>query len=71
MRNSKKQMMLVMLSLLLMTYLTGCSRVTLYPMTNDHIQQVKKGEEYKAPRDGYFLSTDYMSKVLKAKVGGF
>jgi len=40
-------------------------------MTNDHIQQVKKGEEYKAPRDGYFLSTDYMSKVLKAKVGGF
>jgi len=52
--------------------LSGCqSAVTLYLLEGDHIVNVKKGEEFTAPRDGYFLSDEYFKKVLKAQVKEF
>lgn len=50
----------------------GCSslyKVELYPITTLDIISVKKGESLTAPKDGYFLSDEYMKEVNKAKVG--
>jgi len=51
----------------------GCSGpgVTLYPLEGDHIINVAAGEEFTAPRDGYYLSDEYFKKVLKAQVKEF
>jgi hypothetical protein len=54
-----------------MICLTGCNRVTLYPLEGNHIINVKADEEFTAPRDGYFLSDEYFKKVLKANVKEF
>lgn len=58
-----------------MICLTGCSgpaaEVNLYPLAGDHIIDVSKGQTFEAPRDGYFLSNEYMIKVLKVKVKEF
>ena len=65
---------LLICSPILMIWLTGCDSqkpVILYPLTGDHIINVAADEEFTAPRDGYFLSDDYMQKVLKAKVKEF
>ncbi len=62
---------LVICSLTLTILSAGCSRISLYPLEGDHIINVKAGEEFTAPRDGYFLSDEYFKKVLKAKVGEF
>lgn len=60
-------------SLILMIYSMGCSgpAAVLYPLQGDHIINVAADEEFTAPRDGYFLSDDYLKKVLKAKVQDF
>jgi len=56
----------------LVLWLCGCNApITLYPLEGDHIVNVKKGEEFTAPREGYFLSNEYLKKVLKAKVKEF
>ena len=52
---------------------TGCSgpAAVLYPLQGDHIINVKADEEFTAPRNGYFLSDEYLKKVLKAQVKEF
>lgn len=60
--------MLLLLTLLSATS-TACSRtVNLYPITNEDIMAVKAGEQMTAPRDGLFMSTMYVEKILKARV---
>ncbi|HPB94171.1 MAG TPA: hypothetical protein PLR31_11570 [Anaerohalosphaeraceae bacterium] len=47
----------------------GCSpAVKLYPITGEHIIEAHKGQSFTPPRDGYFLSDDYFTKILKARV---
>ena len=48
--------------------LTGCGNVKLYPIADDHIIQVDAGQTFTAPRDGYFLSSEYLKRILDAKV---
>lgn len=48
--------------------LSGCARVVLHPIEQTDIMQVKKGQTYEAPKDGYFLSELYIKEVMQAKV---
>lgn len=48
--------------------LTGCASIKLYPIADDHIIQVDAGQTFTAPRDGYYLSSDYLKRILDAKV---
>lgn len=48
--------------------LTGCGSVKLYPIADDHIIQVDAGQMFTAPRDGFFLSSEYLKRILDAKV---
>ena len=48
--------------------LTGCGSVKLYPIADDHIIQVDAGHTLTAPRDGYFLSSEYLKRILDAQV---
>lgn len=64
--------LLAVLLLALCLLFSGCGRsVNLYPLAQDHIVRLDKGQTFTAPRDGYFLSDDYLKKVLKAKVQDF
>jgi hypothetical protein len=54
--------------LLLLTGLTGCSTVRLYPIAKQDIVIMQKGVSYTPDRDGFFLSQFYLSEVVKAKV---
>lgn len=50
-------------SLLLLTASTGfegCARVTMHPIEQTDIVQVKAGDTVKAPKDGAFLSQEYI-----------
>mgnify|MGYP005627928277 CR=1 FL=1 len=48
--------------------LTGCASVKLYPIADDHIIQVGEGQTFTTPRDGYFISTEYLKRILDAQV---
>lgn len=48
--------------------LTGCGSVRLYPIADDHIIQIDSGQTFTAPRDGYFLSSEYLKRVLDVKI---
>ena len=55
--------------LLVLTALTGCQKaITLHPIEQSDIIQVKGGETLVAPKDGYFLSDMYVNEVVQAKV---
>lgn len=58
--------LLVLASILL---IAGCGSVTiLHPISAQDIFVLKKGESVQAPKDGYFLSNEYLAEVAKAKV---
>lgn len=69
----KSMKMILMLTFIpaLMISLTGCRSVVLHPIEAEHIQSLDAGQQFTAPRAGYFLSDDYLKKVLKAKVTQF
>lgn len=48
--------------------LSGCARITLHPIEMTDIMQVKQGQTYEAPKDGYFLSDFYIKEVMQAKI---
>ena len=56
---------LIIAALLLMS---GCARVVLHPIEMRDIVQVKQGESFEAPKDGYFLSDFYIKEVMRARV---
>lgn len=47
---------------------SGCARVVLHPIKKIDIMPVKKGLTYEAPKDGYFLSEEYIKLVMQAKI---
>jgi len=49
---------------------SGCStnRVTIHPVEGIDIVMVKEGQDFKAPKDGAFLSLEYIHEVMKAKI---
>ena len=51
-------------------FLAGCSQphVVIHPITNTDIVAVKQGQTFEAPKDGFFLSADYVREVMQAKV---
>lgn len=67
-RKSMKTILMLIFIPASMTSLTGCRSVVLHPIEAEHIQGLDAGQQFTAPRDGYFLSDDYLKKVLKAKV---
>jgi hypothetical protein len=54
--------------LLSLAALTGCSRVTLYPITERDIVMLKEGETITAPKQGAFLSDLYIEEVMKVRI---
>lgn len=48
--------------------LSGCAQVVLHPIEQTDIMQVKQGQTYEAPKDGYFLSDFYIKEVMQAKI---
>ena len=55
------------LSLQLCLGLIGCASIRLYPIDQQDIVIMRKGESYTPDRDGYFLSNLYMQEVMDAK----
>ena len=47
---------------------TGCASVKLYPIANDHIIQVDAEQTLVAPRDGYFISSEYLKRILDTEI---
>jgi len=65
---SKINFLITLLGLICILTLTGCGGVKLYPILDNNIIAVKQGEQFTAPRDGYFLSVEYVERVLEARV---
>lgn len=59
-------------ALTILITLSGCASlerpIVLHPITNQDFHQLKKGDAYTAPGDGYFLSKYFFDEVEKAKV---
>ena len=71
MRKASKLLKLVTL-LTSLACLTGCGifkkDIVLHPIEKSDIVMVSKGETLVAPKDGAFLSSEYISSVMEAKV---
>jgi len=56
-------------SVLCLVSLTGCgSKTVLHPIEGTDIVMVDKGQTFNAPKQGAFLSDEYIQEVMKAKV---
>lgn len=55
---------------LILICLSGCwqSKVHVHPIETADIVAVKKGETFQAPKDGFFLSAEYVQHVMEASV---
>jgi len=47
---------------------SGCAKVVLHPIQAIDIIRIKQGQTIEAPKDGYFLSDEYVKEVMEAKV---
>jgi hypothetical protein len=57
---------MLLLSILL---LTGCAKaVILHPITGQDIIALDKGANYTAPKQGWFLSDEYLTEIQKVRV---
>ncbi len=64
-----KKLLRVVILLSLTQLLAGCaSKLVLYPISQQDIYRIEKGQVFTAEKDGYFLSDFYMQEVLEAKV---
>jgi len=56
--------------IILLLLIAGCPnpKVVLHPIEPIDIIRVKQGQEFEAPKDGYFLSDKYLKDVMEAKV---
>ena len=60
-----------LLSLLMIsTICSGCARskIVLHPIEQTDIVMLKQGEQLIAPKQGAFLSDEYISQVMRARV---
>ncbi len=49
--------------------LAGCAQpVVLHPIEQTDIIALEEGQEFAAPKDGYFLSTFYVKEIMAAKI---
>lgn len=48
----------------------GCTgrQIVLHPIDQTDIIAVKEGEQFTAPKDGFFLSSFYVAEVMDAKI---
>jgi len=59
----------VVVCLVLIILLLGCQKpVVLHPISTLDIQRLEKGDKFVAPKDGYFLSDEYLEEVAKVRV---
>ncbi len=59
-----------LLLLLGLLVLTGCSSTVELPvMSKEDIQLLNKGTIFTAPKDGAFVSDEYMHEVMKIRIG--
>lgn len=58
------------LPIVLVCLVCGCQqpKVVLHPIETIDIVRVKKGQNFEAPKDGYFISDLYLRDVMEAKV---
>lgn len=59
--------MLLLLPVFLIAFL-GCNRLEIHPISEKDIKLLKSGENFSAPKDGAFLSNEYIEDVMKVKV---
>lgn len=60
---------MLVVSLLPLMSLTGCARViVLHPIEHSDITFVKEGEVFIAPKEGAFVSSYYIEKIMRVKV---
>lgn len=48
--------------------ISGCARITIHPISGSDIIRVKQGQTFEAPKDGYYLSDEYVKIVMQAKI---
>lgn len=65
---SKKLTIALVLIVLSMTSIIGCKSVNLYLIDKQDIVKMDTGTTYTSDRPGYFLSKEYIDKVLAARV---
>ena len=55
---------------ILLMLLTSCgiNNVTLYPIEREDIMPMNEGVAYTPDRNGFFLSDDYIMRVMDAKI---
>lgn len=60
--------LVVMLGLVIL--LAGCAgpAVILHPIDQTDIIAIREGDDFTAPKDGFFLSSLYVQEVMDAKV---
>ena len=57
------------IAILMLIILAGCARpVYIHPIEIVDIIAIRKGEMLEAPKDGFFLSKEYVRHVMRAKV---
>ncbi|PJH74625.1 MAG: hypothetical protein CO064_11060 [Anaerolineae bacterium CG_4_9_14_0_8_um_filter_58_9] len=52
----------------ILLFFSGCARTILHPIEGSDIVRVKQGQSFEAPKDGYFLSNEYIKLVMEATV---
>ena len=69
MRQKRSLIGILLLILWLSTGLTGCAkdRVVLHPLQDD-FKFLKAGEDFKAPKQGAFVSDYWLNKVAEVEV---
>lgn len=58
------------LPIIILLFLAGCNCPTtiLHPIEAVDIIRIKQGENFEAPKDGYFISDRYLKDVMDCKV---
>lgn len=64
----QKRLQILLAFLIASIGLASCAKITLHPITGQDIQLVKSGETIVAPKAGAFLSSEYISDVMKARI---
>ena len=54
--------------MILITQVECAKRTVLHPIENDDFVFLSEGQDFKAPKQGAFLSDFYIAEIMKAKV---
>jgi hypothetical protein len=61
---------LMVLLLISLTVLVGCSRISVYVLDQSELVKVRSGETITAKYDGWLLSQRAVDRVMNAKIKG-